>query len=330
MELYRFARPELFSGKKVMYVHGFASSAQSGTVGRLSVLLPYSKVIARDLPVEPGEALAMLREMAASEQPDLIVGTSMGGMLAEMLYGFDRILVNPAFQIADTILKNIGLGRKEFHNPRADGQTSFLVTKTLTEHFASTTAHCFEKAAQDRDRVFGLFGINDPLVHTFDLFRSHYPNAIRFDGEHRLNDDALVHSLLPVMQWIDDRQNGVSRRVLYISLGDRIVNHSSGIRKAVETLSRSYDVRVVAGVPYNEPERCPEVFRWCEGNIGVPVWNRVVVSNSKDLLLGDYLIDAEPEEGGGNDFPGTVLRFGDDPFRTWEDVLVYFDRLGGQ
>ena len=87
---------------------------------------------------------------------------------------------------------------------------------------------------------------------------------------------------------------------------------------------------MVAGVPYNEPERCPEVFRWCEGNIGVPVWNRVVVSNSKDLLLGDYLIDAEPEEGGGNDFPGTVLRFGDDPFRTWEDVLVYFDRLGGQ
>ena len=27
--------PELFSGKKIMYVHGFGSSGQSGTVSRI-------------------------------------------------------------------------------------------------------------------------------------------------------------------------------------------------------------------------------------------------------------------------------------------------------
>ena len=45
--------PELFSGKKVLYVHGFGSSGQSGTVARIREVLPQATVIAPDLPVEP-------------------------------------------------------------------------------------------------------------------------------------------------------------------------------------------------------------------------------------------------------------------------------------
>ena len=33
--------PELMKGKKVMYVHGFASSGQSGTVTRIREVLPH-------------------------------------------------------------------------------------------------------------------------------------------------------------------------------------------------------------------------------------------------------------------------------------------------
>ena len=38
-----------------------------------------------------------------TEKPDLIIGTSMGGMYTELLKGFDRILVNPAFEMGDTM-----------------------------------------------------------------------------------------------------------------------------------------------------------------------------------------------------------------------------------
>ena len=38
--------PELMKGKKVMYVHGFASSAQSGTVALLRQLMPNAEVVA--------------------------------------------------------------------------------------------------------------------------------------------------------------------------------------------------------------------------------------------------------------------------------------------
>ena len=41
--------PDLMSGKKIMYVHGFGSSAQSGTVAMLRTLLPNATVVARDI-----------------------------------------------------------------------------------------------------------------------------------------------------------------------------------------------------------------------------------------------------------------------------------------
>lgn len=330
MELYEYARPGLMAGKTILYVHGFASSGQTGSVHTLRLLLPDAAVIAPDLPVEPEEAMELLRSVVASEKPDLVIGTSMGGMYSEMLYGIDRIIVNPAFQLADTLLKNNGLGRREFHNKRADGETSFLVTKTLLEHFREVSSHCFDQASEDADKVYGLFGTRDNLVHTFDLFREHYPQAIHFDGEHHLNDSVIVHSLLPVIQRIDDRQNGVSRPVLFISLSDRLVNHSSGMRGAVETLCQKYEVHIVASVDYNSPGQCEEVFRWCEDNLGVSVWNRVEICNHKNLILADYLIDAEPEAAGGQDFMGTLVHFGSDAFKTWEDVLTFFSRLGGQ
>ena len=110
MELYEYARPGLFAGKKILYVHGFASSGASGTVGRIRLLLPQATVIAPDLPVDPFAAIDLLKELCAAEQPDLIIGTSMGGMYTEQLAGFDRICVNPALHLADTILKNNGLG----------------------------------------------------------------------------------------------------------------------------------------------------------------------------------------------------------------------------
>ena len=82
--------PSLMKGKKIMYVHGFMSSAQSGTVARIREMLPSADVVAYDLPLHPEEAMALLREKCKEQNPDLIIGTSMGGMYTEMLYGYDR------------------------------------------------------------------------------------------------------------------------------------------------------------------------------------------------------------------------------------------------
>ena len=49
-ETYVKQYPDLMAGKKIMYVHGFASSAQSGTVTMLRTLMPEATVVALDIP----------------------------------------------------------------------------------------------------------------------------------------------------------------------------------------------------------------------------------------------------------------------------------------
>lgn len=69
--------PELMKGKKILYVHGFASSGQSGTVKRLREVFPAAEVVAPDLPLNPLEALTLLQVTCKEIRPDLIIGTSI-------------------------------------------------------------------------------------------------------------------------------------------------------------------------------------------------------------------------------------------------------------
>ena len=332
MKLYEYARPELFAGKKILYVHGFASSGASGTVSRMRLLLPQAEVIAPDLPVDPFEARNLLRQVCAEDRPDLVIGTSMGGMYTEQLYGIDRICVNPALHLADTLLKNNGLGKQEFHNPRRDGQTSFMVTKGLLEAYREVSDDRFSgDTAADTDRIYGLFGTRDPLVDCFEEFAAHYPRAIHFDGEHQLNDHAFLWSLLPVIQWIDDAQEGRSRRVLLLELDDVLRDTRNDLAsgeafKVFHHLTQVYDTYIICREDHNHPDRWGEKLQWVDRHLGVPAWNRVIVGNHPELLIGDYLVSRQPCEG----FMGTFLRFGEDPFRTWQDIQTFFDRLGGQ
>lgn len=331
---YAIQFPEIMKGKKILYVHGFSSSGQSGTVVKIREMLPGATVVAPDLPLHPAEAMDLLHHTCETENPDLIIGTSMGGMYAEMLYGYDRILVNPAFQMGDTMLKHGMLGKNAFLNPRQDGVQEFIVTKALVEEYKEITAKCFAGVTEEesRDRVYGLFGDEDPVVHTRDLFSQHYRNAISFHGEHRMNDKILLHSVLPVVQWIDDRQEHRERPIIYVSidtLRDARGNQMSSAMKAFRYLFEHYAMYIVAPSPAYNPEYIAEVMRWAEDVVNVPAWQHLVFTNRKDLIYGDYLIDPSDEYGAA-DFMGTLIKFGSDTFKTWEEIIEFFSRLGGQ
>lgn len=324
-------------GKKLMYVHGFGSSAQSGTVQMLRTLMPNATVVARDIPLHPEEGLQMLKAMAAEEQPDLIIGTSMGGMYTEMLTGFDRILVNPAFEMGDTMSKFTG--KQVFQNPREDGVQEFIVTKGLIKEYQEMTTHNFEHAADsdERTRVIALFGDNDPVVHTYDLFHEHYPTAICFHGEHRLTDKVAMHYLIPVIRYIDDRQEGRERPVVYVdieTLRDSYGNATASMHKAYEMLIEHYNVYIVAPSPSDNAQQMVDDTRWVEQFLSAPAWGRIVFTNQRQMLYGDYLITptAQPKPTLQElpEFMGTQIEWGSDEFKTWEEIIVFFDRLGGQ
>ena len=158
----------------------------------------------------------MLKAMTEREKPDLIIGTSMGGMYTEMLYGYDRILINPAFEIADTMGAHGMTGKQVFQNPRKDGIQEFMVTKAIVKEYHEMQEQCFkyleqlpdEERMAERNRVWALFGDKDELVDTYDLYMQHYTQGISFHGEHRTNDKVFHDSVMPLIRWIDDKQEG--------------------------------------------------------------------------------------------------------------------------
>ncbi|MBR5062147.1 MAG: esterase [Prevotella sp.] len=322
--------PDLWVNKTIMYVHGFASSAQSGTVRRIRDTFPQAKVIAHDLPIHPEEAMALLRRVCGEQKPDLIIGTSMGGMYTEMLYGYDRILVNPAFQMGETMHEHGLTGKQVFMNPRQDGVQEFIVTKALVKEYKDMTTHCFAQVDdRERRRVWGLFGDEDTLVHTFDLFRQHYPQALHFHGEHRMTDHSFFHGIVPVMRWIDDRQEGRERPIVYIHVNAMIDSYGkpmSCFNKAYEMLIERYNVYIVASASTNNHKGLTDTQLWIEHFLSTPAHDRVIFTNQKALLYGDYFIDSAPDEN----FMGTNITFGSDEMKTWEEVITFFDRLGGQ
>ncbi|MBR2292525.1 MAG: esterase [Prevotella sp.] len=321
--------PELMKGKKILYVHGFGSSGQSGTVSRIREVLPNTVVVAPDLPIHPQEAIDLLRKVCAEEQPDLIIGTSMGGMYAEMLYGYDRILVNPALQMGDTMKEHGMIGAQHFSNPRQDGVQDFIVTKALVKEYKEMTEQCFTGITpEERGRVWGLFGDEDTTVNTYDLFRSQYSRAISFHGEHRMNDKSFMHSVLPVIRWIDDRQEGRERPIIYIgteTLSDIYEAPRSSVQKTVRWLIEHYQVFFVAAAPADAVYYA-DVNEWLYDYINVPAWGHTVFTVRRDLLYGDYFIGMEDSWAG----MATHIQFGSDTFKTWDDIAEYFSRLGGQ
>lgn len=322
--------PALMKGKKIMYVHGFGSSGQSGTVTLLRTLMPESTVIAPDLPLHPAEALELLKQTCDAEKPDLIIGTSMGGMYAEMLRGTDRILINPAFEMGDTMVKHNMVGKQTFQSPRTDGIQDFIVTKALVNEYKEITTLLFDGIDEaEQQRVIGLFGDEDTSVDTFDLFAQHYPTAIHFHGGHRLTDKVAMHYLVPLIRQIDDKQTGRQRPIVFIhanTLADSYQKPMPSMHKAYEMLIEKYDVYILAPSPTNAPEQITAQLAWGEQYLNAPAFNRVVFCNNANLLYGDYLISRHEHPN----FLGSSILFGGNDLKTWDDVIVFFDRLGGQ
>ena len=191
---------------KVLYIHGFASAGSTGSATQLrNHLYPKGvQVLSSDVPVEPLRAIAFLRDYVVEHQPDLVVATSMGAMYAEQLRGIRRILVNPSFHMAK-LLTFRGMGRQEFRNKREDGAKDFKVDKQMIAEFKEVEKQSFLGiTSEEKQLVWGLFGIRDKNVNCQPDFRKHYGTAQMslFDGEHYLNGEVLSKVIIPLAETI--------------------------------------------------------------------------------------------------------------------------------
>lgn len=168
----------------------------------LRKLLPDWEVVAPDIPVDPVDAMPYLKELCAAEQPDIILGTSMGGMYAHQMHGFRRICVNPAVNMS-TMSGVMKTGEHKFFNGRKDHAKTFRITRDIIQHHNQVERMQFKNLTdEDKKNVWGLFGINDKTCNTYGLFSKHYPQCQRFEGEHQLNEKVLKKVVLPLISQI--------------------------------------------------------------------------------------------------------------------------------
>lgn len=183
---------------KILYVHGFRSSGKSGTAELLRKFLPHCKVISPDLPVDANEAVALLKRIVSEEQIDVVVGTSMGGMLAQKLRGIPKILVNPSFFVSETFRKNIG--KVTYFSEREDGATEFEITPEIVDSYVAVERGQFRTISQrEKNITVGAFGNEDDVVNCKDEYKEHYDNIVYFAGGHRLDAGSIKERIIPAI-----------------------------------------------------------------------------------------------------------------------------------
>lgn len=112
--------------KKILYIHGFCSSAQTATVDRLRQVLPECEVHAIDVNHHPAESIARIERYVAEHHIDLLIGTSLGGYFVLCAHvPCTKIAVNPATNPEVMLNQPSMMGHQRYFNPRQDGNWYF-------------------------------------------------------------------------------------------------------------------------------------------------------------------------------------------------------------
>ena len=184
---------------KILFIHGLASSGAYKMADSLRILLKPCEVVAPDVPIEPAVALSLLERLCAEEDPDLVVGLSLGGFWAQKLRGRRKILVNPDFHVSR--LMRTMVGEVKYLSPRRDGAESFLLTPEICDAYEALERDQFDGLTPEEVALTtGMFADRDALVHCGPEFELHYPGRrVDYPGEHLPVFPELKKYLVPLI-----------------------------------------------------------------------------------------------------------------------------------
>jgi len=171
--------------RRILFIHGLASSGKYKMADQLRILVKGAEVLSPDIPAEPSEALPFLEKICREENPDLIVGHSLGGFWAQKLRGRRKALVNPTFHIAEFLRPRIG--EMQYLSPRADGAESFVVSGRMCDEFQALEDREFDSLGEEEKALtLAFFAEDDETVRQGPEFALHYGKAgISYPGRHQ-------------------------------------------------------------------------------------------------------------------------------------------------
>lgn len=186
--------------KKILYLHGMFSSGNSRTPENFRRIFPEIEIIAPDLPIDPTEAMSLIRRIVEERQPEVVCGSALGGFFAQLLRGVKTILVNPNFEVSKRLAEIEG-GKGIFLNPREDGVQEFTVTPEIIAGYEALEATQFEGITDfDKENTFAYFGKSDRKMNYSEEYLKHYESLYFFDGEHRMTYSMMRDKVAPLLR----------------------------------------------------------------------------------------------------------------------------------
>jgi len=182
---------------RILFIHGLASSGKYKMADTLRILLKPCEVISPDMPIEPEKAAALLKKICDEQNPDIVIGLSLGGFWAQKLRGYPKVLVNPDLNVSRFLTQRIGT--MEYLSPREDGATTFEITKEICEDYHKLELTEFDDLSREEiEMTLGFFADNDELVNSQDVFLDHYyGRGISYPGKHLPTFPEIKNYMIP-------------------------------------------------------------------------------------------------------------------------------------
>ena len=185
---------------KILFIHGLASSGLYKMADMLRMLMKPCEVISPDIPIDPDEAMSLVNSILSKENPDLVVGMSMGGFITQKLRGRKKVIINPDFDIA-RLMKTM-IGEVKYLSPRQDGATSFTITPEICAGWEKMEEGQFDSLDDNEiASTLGFFADKDEMVRCGDEFSLHYPGrGISYPGKHLPTYPQMKQWIVPGIQ----------------------------------------------------------------------------------------------------------------------------------
>ena len=182
---------------KGIFVHGLGSGADSDAFRSVSKHLPMFEWHAVEVNEDPEHSVEIINAAIDSFHPNILLGTSLGGLylMYARVNDANRILHNPACNIANLIRKKIGLGVKDYFCPRMDGRQQYVLDDAVCKRFEG---FILNHPPTTGKHDFALFCIHDELIGAEGIlanqaicFNAGYSILIERKAGHNLEGKAL-------------------------------------------------------------------------------------------------------------------------------------------
>jgi len=150
----------MITKKKLLYIHGFRSSAKSRTILDIKEKYHDVEVHAFDVTHHPTESIKKIENYIAKNGIDILAGTSLGGFYTLCArVDIPKIAVNPAVNPEDSLSVLPEIGQEvEYYNPREDGVQTFKCTLADLDEFRAIKKYITPVTyiiGSDKDELLG-------------------------------------------------------------------------------------------------------------------------------------------------------------------------------